>query len=66
MCFCDVFEDFEGFDQRLFCGRLEHVNSLNLGRASDLELQAMNAFERSQRRIQEVGLRCLFMPLSGL
>jgi len=33
--------------------RLEHVNSLNLGRASDLELQAMNAFERSQRRIQE-------------
>eukprot|EP00435_Cladocopium_sp_Y103_P015297 s1035_g3.t1 len=33
--------------------RLEHVNSLHLGRASDLELQAMNAFERSQRRIQE-------------
>ncbi|CAJ1462025.1 unnamed protein product [Effrenium voratum] len=33
--------------------RLEHVNSLNLGRATDHELQAMNAFERSQRRIQE-------------
>jgi len=33
--------------------RLEYVNSLNLGRATDVELQAMNAFERSQRRIQE-------------
>ncbi|CAE7858791.1 unnamed protein product [Symbiodinium necroappetens] len=33
--------------------KLEYVNALNLGRATDLELQAMNAFERSQRRIQE-------------
>jgi len=33
--------------------RLERTNALNAGRASEAELQVMNAFERSQRRIQE-------------
>lgn len=33
--------------------RLEKVNTLTCGRASDTELQQLNAFERSQRRIQE-------------
>jgi len=33
--------------------KLEFTNSMDLGRASETELQALNAFERSQRRIQE-------------
>lgn len=33
--------------------KLEKVNTLTVGRASDVELQQLNAFERSQRRIQE-------------
>lgn len=33
--------------------RLEKTNALNVGRATETELQAMSAFERSQKRIQE-------------
>mmetsp|Transcript_70149 Transcript_70149/g.196589 ORF Transcript_70149/g.196589 Transcript_70149/m.196589 type:complete len:492 (-) Transcript_70149:57-1532(-) len=33
--------------------KLEKVNALSAGRATDTELQQLNAFERSQRRIQE-------------
>lgn len=33
--------------------RLERASSLGVGRATEAELQAMNPFERSQRRIQE-------------
>jgi len=33
--------------------KLEKVNGQNAGRATDMELSSMNAFERSQRRIQE-------------
>lgn len=33
--------------------RLERANGQTVGRATEAELQAMNAFERSQRRIQE-------------
>jgi len=33
--------------------KLEKVNSQNAGRATEAEIHAMNAFERSQRRIQE-------------
>lgn len=33
--------------------KLEHTNSLNQGRASETELQSLNPFERSQRRIAE-------------
>lgn len=33
--------------------RLERANSVTVGRATETELQAMNPFERSQRRIQE-------------
>mmetsp|Transcript_38260 Transcript_38260/g.101186 ORF Transcript_38260/g.101186 Transcript_38260/m.101186 type:complete len:549 (+) Transcript_38260:171-1817(+) len=33
--------------------KLEKVNTLTCTRATDAELQALNAFERSQRRIQE-------------
>lgn len=33
--------------------KLERVNAVTVGRASESELQAMNAFERSQRRIVE-------------
>lgn len=33
--------------------KLERVNAQNVIRASDMDLQAMNPFERSQRRIQE-------------
>lgn len=33
--------------------KLEKVNTLHAGRASESELQALNAFERSQKRIEE-------------